>query len=119
MEARSRTPAGAAASAGWMTSGLPTRVSSRAGSAASARNAPGRHSGAPLSPLITSTAIDAMRQCAARTPRARELLFGLDFGRLFDDALAPIEAVRGDARTQMRLARLRIDRQRRLRQRVV
>src|SRR5689334_14770019 len=49
----------------------------------------------------------------------RKLFFGLDFGRLLDDALAAIEAIRRDAMTQVGLTRLRIDRQRGLRQRVV
>lgn len=40
---------------------------------------------------------------------ARRLFFGLDFGRLLDDALAAIEAIRGDAVTQVRLTRLRVD----------
>ena len=84
---------GTPASAGSMTAGLPTRISSRAGSVASARSAPGMHSGAPLSPLITSTAIDAMRYERGERP-APQLFFGLDFGRFFDDAFAAIETVR-------------------------
>ena len=89
------------------------------GSFTSARNAPGTHSGGPLSPLITSTAIDGMRCAAERRAGRSALFFGLDFGRLLDDALAAIETIRGDAMTQMRLAGLRIDRQRGLRQRIV
>ena len=92
--ARARTAAGALASAGSMTRGLPTRISSRAGSATRARSAPGTHSGAPLSPLITSTAIDGMRYERGSSGPARQLFFGLDFGRFFDDALAAIETVR-------------------------
>src|SRR4030095_7716310 len=48
-----------------------------------------------------------------------ELFFGLDFGRLLDDALAAIETVRGDAMTQVSLTRLRIHRQRGLAQAIV
>src|SRR4051812_23396640 len=95
-----------------MISGFPTRMSSSAGSASRARRAPGTHSCAPRSPLITSTATDAMRLRA-------ELFFGLDVGRLLDDSLAAIEAVRGNAVPQVCLPRLRVHRQRRLRQGVV
>ena len=51
---------------------------------------PGMHSGAPLSPLITSTAIDGMRYERKASP-APQLFFGLDFGRFFDDAFAAIK----------------------------
>ena len=39
---------------------------------------------------------------------ARQLFFGLDFGRFFDDAFAAIKTVGSDAVTQMGLTRLRI-----------
>jgi hypothetical protein len=67
------------------------------------------HSGAPLSPLITSTATDGMRY-ERSLPPAQQLFFGLDFGRFFDDAFAAIKTVGSDAVTQMGFARLRIDR---------
>jgi hypothetical protein len=53
-----------------------------------------------------------------RSPR-RELFFALDFGRLFDDALAAIKAVRGNAMAQVGLTGLRIDGQRRFAQGIV
>src|SRR5688500_15335791 len=101
-----------------MTEGSPTRINSRAGSVTRACSAPGMHSGAPLSPLITSTATDGMRYERSYSP-AQQLFFGLDFGRFFDDAFAAIKTVGGDAVTQMCFTRLRINRQRGLRERVV
>src|SRR5688572_14414589 len=123
-DTRARAAAGSDASAGSMTAGCPTRIRSRVGSIESARKAPGMHSGAPLSPLITSTAMDAMdwmrdQESRMATPTPGKLLFGLDFGRLLDDALAAIEAIGSDAVTQVSLTRLRIHRQRGLGQAIV
>src|SRR6478752_3705678 len=118
MDSRVRTPSARPASAGSMTEGSPTRISSRAGSVTRACSAPGIHSRAPLSPLITSTAIDGMRY-ERRRSSARRLFFCLDFGRFFDDAFAAIKTVGSDAMTQVGFTRLRIDGQGGLRQRIV
>src|SRR6186713_92788 len=116
---RARTAAGTLASAGSMTEDCPTRINSRVGSVTSARSAPGMHSGAPLSPLITSTATDGMRYERKAQAPAQQLFFGFDFGRFFNDALAAIKTVRSDAVTQVGFTGLRIDRQSGLRQSIV
>jgi hypothetical protein len=66
------------------------------------------HSGAPLSPLITSTATDGIRYERGASP-TRQLFFGLDFGRFFDNAFAAIKTVGSNAVTQVGFTRLRID----------
>ena len=114
---RARAHGGRQVSAAWASMQLAARRTStaqirivRAARAARRR----RTRAARESPLITSIAIGSTQALQVR--RADGLAEGLflvvALGRLLDHALAAIEAIRGDAVTQVRLTRLRIDRQR-------
>src|SRR5215510_14980664 len=116
-----------------MASGSPTSTSDRSLCSRSTDTAAGTHTRGPWSPLMTSTAMVFMEResgatagdgswgresCAGGRVRPPPSVFGLLVARL-DHLLAAIVAIGGDAMTEVRLTRLRIDGQRRLAQRIV
>src|SRR5258706_8820317 len=116
----------AVSSTRWMASLPPTRMTCASGVASRNRNDAATVTGGPWSPPIASTAIvtgiGSMRtrqRPSAKKARRWPPGSGLDVGLGLDDLLAPIVTARADVMTPMHFTGDRLDRERRIGQKVV